>query len=439
MIRYIGILFTIIITSMYFFPFEFRFLPGMNTKMIMAGLGLVLLMMRLALSRSSLFNKDFFVLSVWAVAVSLSGFTSVVYNNTPDYTYATYIISMFVWCGGAYTLVSLIRKVHGKASVFLLCNYLVAVCVMQCIIAMMINKIPAFEEFVNNIVGGLGFVDMDDLADYDRLYGIGASLDVAGSRFSVVLVMIAYVLTEIYKTKYKNCIVWYLIAFVIISIIGNMMARTTTVGIGLFLMFILYRSKIYLMRVSGSVRKLFLWFGIVLMIAIPVTVYFYNTDKNTRANLRFAFEGFFSLAEKGEWDVHSNEILKNMYVFPDNPKTWLIGDGYIENPRATDPYYTGKIYGGYYKATDVGYLRFIYYFGLVGLFCFCMFMLKAGQIVTKRFEKEKLMLWVVLAVNFIVWFKVSTDIFLVFALFLCINKEENDEYNNSILLEKAES
>lgn len=438
MIRYISILFTIIITSMYFFPFEFRFLPGINTKMIMASLGLILLMMRLARSGSSLFNKEFFVLSVWAVAVSLAGFTSVVLNNTPDYTYATYIISMLVWCGGAYALVSLIREVHGKASVFLLCNYLVVVCVMQCILAMMINKIPAFEELVNNLVGGLGFVDMDDLADYDRLYGIGASLDVAGSRFSAVLVMIAYVLTEIYKTKYKNYIVWYLVAFVIISIIGNMMARTTTVGIGLFLMFILYKSKFYLMRMSESVRKLFLWLGIVLMFAIPITIYLYNTDRQTRSNIRFAFEGFFSLAEKGEWDVHSNEILKNMYVFPDNPKTWIIGDGYFDNPLDKDPYYTGEIFGGFYHGTDVGYLRFIYYFGVVGLFCFCMFMLKAGQIVTRRFEKEKLMLWVVLAVNFIVWFKVSTDIFLVFALFLCINKEENDEYNKSILLYKAE-
>lgn len=438
MIRYISILFTVIITSMYFFPFEFRFLPGMNTKMIMASIGLLLIIVRMARLKISYFDKEFFVLSIWAIVVSLVGFTSVVYNDTLDYTYATYVISMFVWCGGAYTLISLIREIHGIASIFLLCNYLIVVCVMQCILAMMINKIPAFEEFVNNIVGGLGFVDMDDLADYDRLYGIGASLDVAGSRFSAVLVMIAYVLTEIYKTKYKNYIVWYLVTFVIISIIGNMMARTTTVGIGLFFMFILYKSRIYLMRLSESVRKLFLWLGIILMITIPVTVYLYNTDYQTRSNLRFAFEGFFSLAEKGEWDVHSNKILKNMYVLPDNPKTWIIGDGYFDNPASYDPYYIGVIYGGFYHGTDVGYLRFIYYFGIIGLFCFCMFMLKAGQIVTKRFEKEKLMLWVVLAVNFIVWFKVSTDIFLVFALFLCINKEENDEYNKSILLDKAE-
>lgn len=37
-----------IMTSFYFFPFEFTFLPGVNTKMIMAGVGLVLLIVQLA-------------------------------------------------------------------------------------------------------------------------------------------------------------------------------------------------------------------------------------------------------------------------------------------------------------------------------------------------------------------------------------------------------
>ena len=37
-----------------------------------------------------------------------------------------------------------------------------------------------------------------------------------------------------------------------------------------------------------------------------------------------------------------------------------------------------------------------------------------------------------LAVNYIVWMKVSTDIFLVFALFLCVGQEENDDYDRMI-------
>ena len=48
MIRLISVLLVGTIVSMYFFPFEFVFLPGVNTKMAMAGIGLVVLVVELA-------------------------------------------------------------------------------------------------------------------------------------------------------------------------------------------------------------------------------------------------------------------------------------------------------------------------------------------------------------------------------------------------------
>lgn len=50
---------------------------------------------------------------------------------------------------------------------------------------------------------------------------------------------------------------------------------------------------------------------------------------------------------------------------------WIFND-----PFGLDPYYTGIDWNGYYQNTDVGYLRFIYYFGLLGLIPFCIFMYK---------------------------------------------------------------
>ena len=147
---------------------------------------------------------------------------------------------------------------------------------------------------------------------------------------------------------------------------------------------------------------------------------------------RFAFEGFFSLVEQGEWDVSSNNSLMNMYVFPDNAKTWIIGDGYFDGPSNTDPYYVGPTMTGFYMWTDVGYLRFIFYFGLIGLGAFMAFFYKCGQTCATKFSGYSVMFWIILLLNYIIWFKVSTDIFLVFALFLCISKEDNDAYENSL-------
>lgn len=439
MIKIIYMVITMVITSFYFFPFEFVFLPGINTKMAMAAVGLVLLGVRMAQSRSAVLNKDFFTLSLWALGVSLAGFVAVVYNDTHDYTYATYAMSMWVWAGAAYVVVELIRKVHGKISVGLVAHYLIAVCVLQCILALLIDRIPAFEQVVNSVVSGLGFVELNTLDKMNRLYGIGASLDVAGTRFSAVLVMIAFLVTRLESKKQNLYLPFYIIAVFIIGVVGNMMSRTTTVGLILFIIYLVYKSRIYVLKISPEVKTIFYWLMGSLLVLIPILIYLYHADMDVRNNLRFAFEGFFSLAEEGRWNVHSNEMLKNMYVFPDNMKTWIIGDGYFDNPynSESETYYVGPNWAGFYQATDVGYLRFIFYFGLLGLFLFSFFMCLSGKVCMQKFKKEKALFVLLLMVNFIVWFKVSTDIFLVFALFLVCTpeNEENSIGKNATCIE----
>ena len=424
MIQCVGMVLMTVLTSFYLFPFEFTFFPGVNTKMAMAGFGLILLAFQLARQRDSLINRDLFQLSLWAGLVSLIGLVAVAWNDTPDYEYASYIVSMWVWLSGAYVVILSMRKIHGIVSVELICRYLIIVCVLQCLIAIAMDQYPSIRQFVDSFLGSTGFMGKME----NRLYGIGASLDVAGSRFSVILVLIAYLSMKISTTSQAQYIELYLIAFLIIAVIGNMISRTTTVGVIMAICYWLYASKIYTFRFATSIKRITIGWSVILLVSIPLTIYWYQTDPSFQANFRFGFEGFFSLVEKGEWDVHSNEILRNMYVFPDNLKTWLIGDGYFNNPLDVDPFYSGIIWRGYYHNTDVGYLRFIYYFGVLGLLVFCLFMCKAGRICMNRFTSYKTLFWMILLVNFIVWLKVSTDIFLVFALFLCVNKEENEEY-----------
>lgn len=436
--KIIAIVFAVIITSFYFFPFEFVFMPAVNTKMAMAGFGLILLLVNLAKGNQPVINRDYFILSVWALLVSVAGLCSVAFNGTYDYTYASYLISMWVWTAAAYVVVNLIRFIHGSASAFVVCNYLIAVCLIQCFLALLIDSNPAFKDFVDRWVVGLGFVDMDKITDSGRLYGIGASVDVAGTRFAAILVMISFLSIKIAPYKEKNKILLcYIISFLCISIIGNMMSRTTTLGIVLSFLYVGYVSRLYLLEFAKSSRKIIGFFAFSLLLLIPFVVYKYNTDVDFYYKIRFAFEGFFSLAEKGEWDVHSNEILKEMYVFPDNLKTWIIGDGYFENPYYSEPYYVGPNWAGYYKATDVGYLRFIYYFGLLGLGLFSYFMYKVGKTCAQRFPNYNKLFIIILILNFIIWFKVSTDIFLIFALFLMIGEEENDKYEQYYFLNRA--
>lgn len=426
--KFIKMLIAGIAVSFYFFPFEFTFLPGVNTKMAMAGLGLVLYVLDLAKGRAPQINRNGFQIAVIAALVSLCGLLSVIVNNTNDYTYATYIVSMFVWLGGAYTALKVVKWLHGYASVELVANYLIGVCVAQCVLALMIDSIPSFKALVDSYVVGFDFVNIDRLDNAGRLYGIGAGLDVAGTRFAAILVMIAFMIQHLSGSRYARYMWIYLVAFLFISVVGNMMARTTTIGVIVAVAYWLFSSGIHKMTLDKSNLRVWKYLLLSLLIFVPIVVYLYSVNKDFHDNIRFAFEGFFSLAETGRWETNSNNILKDMIIFPDNYKTWLVGDGYIENPYKRDPYYVGPAYGGYYMGTDIGYLRFIFYFGLVGLVTFISYFVKVARTCALRFPKYARMFMMVLAINMIVWLKVSTDIFLVFALFLCISKEDNDEY-----------
>lgn len=420
MLRFFAIILVGILTSFYFFPFEFAILPGANTKMIMAGMSLIVLGVNLTRNRDATINRDFLIISILACLVSLAGLVSVAYNETNDYTYATYIVSMWVWLGGAYLTISCMRWLHDKVSVSIVANYLIVVCVAQCVIALLIDNFPAVEDFVKTYIAGFDWVGFEQLDEGGRLYGIGATLDVAGSRFSAVLTMIAFLIVKSVAASNHKLTIWYLLAFGFITIVGNMMARTTIVGVGLSCLYWLWATK-------EIENKSVLWRYISAMIcvALVITIFLYNRNEVFREDIRFAFEGFFSLAETGKWDVSSNNILKDMYVFPDNFKTWVVGDGYFDNPYYSDAYYLGPRWGGYYMATDVGYLRFIFYFGIIGIVLFMTFFCKVTQCCIQRLKDYKALCLMFLAINFIVWFKVSTDIFLVFALFLCLNSDEN--------------
>ena len=186
------------------------------------------------------------------------------------------------------------------------------------------------------------------------------------------------------------------------------------------MIYMVYSLRLYNLRHLPSTTSGFLRTGIVIMLVFAVFAgVLYETDMVFRRNFRFAFEGFFSLVEEGRWEVHSNELLWTMYRFPETIKTWLIGDGYFYNTFA-DPYYVGEEYGGYYMATDVGYLRFIYYAGLPCLLLFIIFIWKSSAIGMQFFPGSRLMFVFLFVLQLLVWLKVSSDIFSAFAIFLAL-------------------
>lgn len=364
------------------------------------------------------------MLSLYAVGVSLASLLAMTLNDTNDGAYLSYIVTMWVWVGAAYFVVNLIKVVHGKVNVELVCFYMIAVGALQCILAMSMDRFPPLKSFVDSFLAGRGFMGKFE----GRLYGIGCALDVAGGRFAVLLIMIAFLLPNVMKRKNSTLYVVFLLsAFCIIAIIGNMIGRTASVGMLMALAYILFVLFTKNNIISGEYkRRLSYWVFGTIAVAIVVSVFLYNFDSQWNNYFRFGFEGFFSLVEKGRWEVQSNEMLKQGLIFPDNLWTWIVGDGYM-GAMAEDPYYIGNLFYGFYMGTDAGYSRFLFYFGIIGMVAFLAFMFNVCMVCLKRSTIYRYMFVAMLLLNLIIWVKVSTDIFLAFAPFLCISMEEDTD------------
>lgn len=412
MIKFAGIIMCVCAMSFFFFPVIFTGMPSsLNTKMIMAAIGIPVFLYNLAKTKDAEINQGVITLFGMACLVSFVTYMSITINNTLDYTYVTYVISMLVWTSAAYLVLKMIEGVHGYIDARLVILYLMVMCTLQCILAIAIDMNADVAKFVDRFYPESAFFH-----DKKRMYGLGCGLDVAGGRFSAVLVMIAYALYINSKKRNLGFVVLGMVCFIIISAIGNMIGRTTTIGMLLGLMIIGYS------LFSRDVNRKYIGSVIGIFTALVLTgVVLYNTDAKWQENIEFGFEGFFSLAEKGKWEVHSNDMLREGFIYPDNLKTWLIGDGYFEEPSNTTPYYTGESFYGFYKGTDAGYSRFLFYFGAIGLLTFAIYFISVARFCAEILPRYKYMFLVMLILNFLIWIKVSTDIYVTFAPFVCLS------------------
>jgi len=423
--RFIMIMLTVILVSAYVFPFSFNFFPAQNTKNMLAAVGLVGYVLTLLLMKKDIATeKGTLMVILLAFSIGFMVLLSMTLNNTSDKTYLSYPVTLILWLCAAYVSITAMKFTHGYASVSLVSQYFTMVSVLQCAIALLIDNYAPVKRWVLSWMSPWEMGVMQG-----RLFGIGCGLDVAGVRFSCILLMLAYLCYEAACEKNSKKLAIGLIFFAFIGVVGNMMARTTIVGVAVSLALWFVLSLFPKDGNTSGIFRVWMWFAGVVILAVVLCSILYNTNPKAKDNLRFGFEGFFSLAEKGYWETNSNNELKGMVVWPDNPRTWIIGDGYMVDPSKVEGYLIAENVAGdiFYKGTDIGYCRFIFYFGIIGLSIFIIYFGVVAIACGKRAPSKKICFFFIWLINMIVWAKVSTDVFAVLCIFLLTDIEEEDE------------
>lgn len=402
-------LFCAIVVDAFFWDFVLNIFPVVNSKMVLAVIGLIAFIFRCFQERTISFTRRFLVSGFLAVVFSLWCYIAITLNNTDDKEFVLYFESFAVWVGGAYGVVTLLKMVHERVDLMLITRYLAIICLAQCIIALLIDNVPAVESIVKRTFK----MSYDLFESNGRLYGIGCALDPAGIRFSAVLVLMAHQLvveSRVRESLFKSGFLF--VAFLVITIIGSMISRTTIVGCMLGLVYIAFGS--FRVQRGGYVSSLQIGLSLLFLLlmgaSIGASVYLYNTSSTFHEDIRFGFEGFFNWAETGEFRTGSTDQLQNMWVWPTTRRGWLIGEGII---------------GVFKTNSDIGYCNYILYCGLIGLFIYSIYYIFNHWSLTTKFQHFTVAALLLTAVTFIVWAKVTTDIFLVDALLFCIDADED--------------
>src|SRR5690606_28888829 len=200
-----------------------------------------------------------------------------------------------------------------------------------------------------------------------RFVGIGSSFFSGTIKYGVAFFSLL-ILPFVHQNRLTSNKLFYWAAFLIIVFGGMMTGRSFFIAMILGgIMVTAARSQSVLLFVMNNVKI------VLLCVFLIPLVYFLSTaildmSKFERA-FNFAFELFINASEgKGFQSSSTNKQLE-MYVFPDETRTWLIGDAKMQNSD-----------GGYYMFTDIGYLRLIYYFGLPATVFFVYLMIRYCKI-----------------------------------------------------------
>ena len=403
------VLLTGLMMSFYFHPTELRVLPGYNTKIMLAIFGVAILVFNIIRTKDYSLSKGLLYSFMIAGAFSFVNYISLIINESDDYSYANYPISALTWIMGAYGAINFIRWTHSKVTIELVVRYLAGGAAFHSILSQLIDRNDSIRNFVISI-----FYISDSMEEMQRLYSFGVGLDPAGVRFAVILIMIAGVLT-LSKIVKKNIglMIFYFLCFAIISVLGNIISRTTTVGMGLGLFVFAISTGLYKFVIKVSRIKIMRVFGIMLAIGIPIVVYYYNVNPSFRDQIEYGFEGFFSLFESGEFQTSSTDELSTMWVWPQDTQTWLIGSGLFLSKSSDFTYFS-----------DIGYCRFIFYSGLIGITVFGLYFIYNAIYFSIRYPRYRYIFLLMIVVTFVVWSKVATDIFQLYALFYAFTDEE---------------
>lgn len=179
-----------------------------------------------------------------------------------------------------------------------------------------------------------------------RFVGLGASFFGSGIITSFFLILLSFFIKK--YTNNRNFLL-YILIYAFFAIVGLLFSRTTIVGV-IF-------SLLFFMNLKNFLKC------VVIIIPASLMLFFIFKDLIiSNEKVLFGLDFLFNF-KKSQASTSVGALTEMYNILPDTYDTWLLGDSKYKILLNGD-------FVGYYKDTDVGYLRIIFANGIVGLLLF---------------------------------------------------------------------
>lgn len=411
-------IFLYIISVLYLSDMPFFFLPFIvRTRFFLGIIGILIFF--LYYLRHLKIKKEIFYNILWLLALLFPFIITIIINNNVDSWGFRAVLNVFVFFA-AFLVVYLYEKID-TIDFEKIIKLIVNVVLINIIIAIIMFLVEPFKQFIFRLQGqGIGAEDAIYYVSSFRLVGVGNFFFYQAGVFCAWgLILVTYFL------KRKTSLRWLLI-YLIILISGIFFARTTFIGFLTSLLYYIYPDNMSKKEIVAFVKKIIsvCFFFLLLIFCFNVFLKDILLENNDVKMLTQAFELFINYSQSGKLESDSTNHLSEMYVYPDNLKTWILGDGRF---TAEDGIH-------YYKGTDVGYLRILFFMGIFGLLVmyFQKIYLLYTTIKLKNYKllQYKHLIYFLFLLTLILNFKGFTDLDIIIFIFfwyllLVENKKKN--------------
>lgn len=274
---------------------------------------------------------------------------------------------------------------------------------------------PPYREFIINNVSMSDYArSVIQIEKYRTRIGF-AGLSVFSSGIKCAFANLFVLFFGFKNLRKKNRIGMKIWVLYLLTILGEFLYSRTSLLLSIIFLILFV---VMVLTKLGRITK-FIEFVLLIFFAASIVILLIGQFEGDNASLAWQLEVFTNMSNGRGFNATSLNIMRRMAFVPDI-STLLFGDGR----------YAG-VNGGYYMSTDLGYMRSILYYGLIGLLFVVILIVATLKTILKiRKEPEYSMLAIMSFIAFVV-FEIKGECMGVFypVIFtlMCCTSYSNEE------------